>query len=120
LPADRDAPGSPIATVNGESILRGDLIRLLLESRGVGILEQLIGLKTASRAATERGIVVTQGDLDREHERALRGLSDPLSSITPDLSDREAAERLLDEVLTERGMSRDEFDIVTRRNAYLR
>jgi foldase protein PrsA len=86
----------------------------------VGILEQLIGLEAATRAATERGVIITQADLDREHERALRDMSDSLSAITADRSDREAAERLLDEVLAERGMSRDEFDIITRRNAYLR
>ncbi len=109
-----------IATVNGRPITRQRVIGLLLESRGVGILEQLIGLETAIRAATRRGLIVTQSDLDREHDRALRNLSDPLSSVTPTLSDREATERLLDQVLAQRNMSRSEFDIITRRNAYLR
>lgn len=115
-----DAIEPVIATVNGQPITRQRVIGLLLESRGVGILEQLIGLETAIRAASRRGLVVTQSDLDREHDRALRNLSDPLSSVTPSLSDREEAERLLDQVLAQRNMSRSEFDIITRRNAYLR
>ena len=83
-------------------------------------MEQLIGLEAAAAALAERGLTVTQADVEREHDRALRELADPLSSMTPGPLDREAARRVLDQVLAQRNMSRQEFDIITRRNAYLR
>lgn len=109
-----------IATVNGRPIPRARMVDLLLRSRGSEVLEQLIGLETAQMAASERGLTISRADVDREARRALRRLADPLSSVTPDQFDRRAAERLLDTVLAERGMSREEFDIVMRRNAFLR
>jgi len=126
-PADREAftqgaeVNEPIiATVNGRPIARRLVIDLLIQSRGVGVLEQLIGLETAATALAEKGLTVTQVDVDREHDRALRDLTEPLSSVTPEPFDREAAERVLEQVLAQRNMSRREFDIITRRNAYLR
>ena len=112
--------GPVIATVNGRPITRRQVIDLLMQSRGVSVLEQLIGLEAAAAALAERGLTVTQADVEREHDRALRELADPLSSMTPGPLDREAARRVLDQVLAQRNMSRQEFDIITRRNAYLR
>ena len=71
-------------------------------------------------AAADAGLTITQADIDREYEQALRSLGDPLSSITPEPFDRETAEHLLETVLSQRNVSREEFDVITRRNAYLR
>ena len=100
--------------------MRRRVIDLLLRSRGADVLEQLIGLETAATTVAEMGLVITQNDVDREREQTLRNLSDPLPSLTPQEFDPQAAERLLDAVLAQRGMSREEFEIITRRNAYLR
>lgn len=109
-----------IATVNGRSISRQRLDKLLMLSRGPEVLEQLIGLEAANMAADARGLTVTQDDVDREYDRALRRLVDPLSSITPDSFDRGRAEELLRTVLAERKVSHEEFRLVMKRNAYLR
>lgn len=109
-----------IATVNGLPISRSRVVDLLLRSRGAAVLEQLIGLETAMRAATARGVTISQADIDEERDRALRRLSDPLHSVASAGFDRAEAQRLLDTILAQRSMSRDEFDILTRRNAYLR
>ena len=116
---DESAPAT-IATVNGQAIPLTRLHELLMRSRGSVVLEQLIGLETATMAAEERGLSVNQTDVDREHDRALRQLVDPLSSITPGAFDRVRAEQLLDTVLNQRSVSREEFRLVMRRNAYLR
>jgi foldase protein PrsA len=111
---------SPIATVNGRPISRRHFDELLLRSHGVAVLEQLVGLEATATAAEERGLTVSPLDVDQEYERALRRLANPLSSVTSEALDRVTAERLLDTVLSSRNVSREEFDIVTRRNAYLR
>ncbi|MGD2109525.1 MAG: peptidylprolyl isomerase [Phycisphaerae bacterium] len=112
--------GTTVASVNGRPILRDDLVGLLVRSHGVAVLEQLIGLDLAIAAATEHGVGVTQSDVDQEHVRALRHLINPLAPISPDPFDRETAERLLETVLTQRNISRVEYDLIIRRNAYLR
>ncbi len=112
--------GQPIATINDQPIARHRVVDLLLRSHGVGLLEQLIALEAAQALATEKGLDVGAARVDQEYARALRRLVDPLSSITSGPFDRGQAERLLDVILADRNMSRDEFIIVVRRNAYLR
>jgi foldase protein PrsA len=110
----------PIARVNDHPIARRRVVDLLLQSHGVGILEQLIVLDEAERLAAKKGLTVSQADVDREYELALRRLTDPLSSMTSGPFDREAAERTLEAVLADRNISREEFLIGMRRHAYLR
>ncbi len=114
------ASAPPIATVDGHPIASERVVDLLLRSHGPGILEQLIVADAAARMAGEQGIEVTQGDVDREYERALRRMIDPLASVTPGKIDHEAGERVLAAVLSERNISREEFTITMVRNATLR
>lgn len=111
---------SPIAFVNGRPIGRDRVLDLLFRSHGVGVLEQLIGLELAEQAATEKGLGITESDVDFEFNLALRRLSDPLSPSATAPADRAAAEELLDSVLAERNISREEFLVTLRRSAYLR
>ena len=105
-----------VASVNGRTISRDELVGLLIQSRGVDVLEQLIALSLASAQET----TVSQDDVDFEYELALRRLSDPLSAVTSGDFDRPAAERVLQTVLASRNMSRDELMVTLRRNAHLR
>jgi len=111
---------TPIALVDGRPIGRNRVVDLLLRSHGVGVLEQLIGLELVERAATEKGLSVSESDVDIELDVALRRLSDPLLPARTDPVDRTTAEGLLDSVLAERNISREEFLLTLRRNAYLR
>jgi len=95
-------------------------VDLLIRSHGAGVLEQLIGLELVARAAREKGLSVSEADVDFEFDLALRRLSDPLSPSKASPVDRTAAEGLLDSVLAERNISREEFLVTLRRNAYLR
>lgn len=114
------AKGEIIATVNGHPVPRSRVVDLLLRSRGGDVLEQLIGLETAKRSAEAQGLSISDADVDAEYDRSLRRLTDSLASITPDRFDRKAAEPVLDTVLSQRSMSREEFNLIIRRNAYLR
>jgi parvulin-like peptidyl-prolyl isomerase len=109
-----------IATVNDTGISRGAVTSLLIRSHGVGVLEQLIGLETAAQAAAQRGVIHAREDVDQEYDSALRRLVNPLTTVTTADFDRAQAERLLDGVLADRNISREEFFIILRRNAYLR
>jgi parvulin-like peptidyl-prolyl isomerase len=108
------------ATVNGRPIARREIVDLLLRSHGAGLLEQLILLEAAQALAEKNGIAISEADVDREYTLALRRISDPAQPVASEKLDRPAAEGLLESVLAERNISRDEFFITIRRNAYLR
>ncbi len=110
----------PIATIAGRPVPRERVVDLLLRAHGPGLLEQLIVLDAATGMAAEKGLTVNQADVDKEYDLALRRLVDPLWEMTPTPFDREAAEPLLDSVLSQRNISREEFLLGMRRNAYLR
>lgn len=77
-------------------------------------------LEKAEGLAVQRGLKITQEDVDAEYALALENL---LGDVAPDDSPelrRRAAETVLAEVLASRRVSRREFMIVTRRNAILR
>jgi len=110
----------PVATVNGKPISRGRLEDVLLRARGAQVLEQLIVLDAAENAAAERGLTVTEADVEREYNLALTRMTQALSSVAPDAKPDEKAERVLDAVLAERNLSREEFRLGIAANAFLR
>ena len=109
-----------IAYVNDRPVSRGAFAELLMRGRGAALLEQFVVLEAAEALAATKGIAVSAAAVDREYDRALRRLADPLSAISASSFDRAAAERVLDAVLAERGVSREEFMLGMRRNAVLR
>ncbi len=109
-----------IATVGETAILRDEFESLLIRSRGVLVLEQMIGLAAAEEFAKKRGVTIADVDVEFEYELALRRLSDPLAFTTSEGFDQADTERLLDSILVTRHMSRPEFMLTVRRNAFLR
>lgn len=114
------APTETVATIGTAAISRDDLVSLLVRSRGVPVLEQLVGLAATEELARKRGVAVSEADVDFEYELALRRLWDPLAFSTTEGFDKNEAERLLDSILSARSMSREEFMVTVRRNAVLR
>lgn len=109
-----------IAVVNGQPISRSRVVELILQSHGIGVLEQLIGLEAARQSAKRKGVTIAESDVHFEFDLALRRLSDPLASVASGEFDRTEAQRVLDAVLAERNISREELFVTLRRNAYLR
>lgn len=91
-----------------------------MRAHGAGILEQLIVLEAVEQLASQRGLVITQADIDREYEDGLRRLVDPVADLTTGPFDRAQAEGILDTVLAGRNISREEFQLTVRRNVFLR
>ncbi len=109
-----------VAYVGDHPINRDQVMNLLIEGHGVGVLEQLIVLHAAQRVVDQRGIKVTQADIDAEHDRTLDKLLGDAPAQDAEELRRRAGETVLNEMLASRNISRDEFMIVTRRNAILR
>lgn len=109
-----------IAMVNGAAIPRHRVLYYLLKSRGPAVLEQLVVLDAVEQMAADRGLTLKQADVDREYDLALQRISNPLAVVTAGDFDRTKAEELLRTVLIRRSISREEFMLGVRRNAYLR
>ncbi len=119
-PTASQAGDNPIAIVDGRPISRERVVNLLLAAGGAGVLEQLIVLDAAERMLAERNMSVSDAEVQAEYDRSLQKLrGDAAEGDSPKLQ-REAAEAILNEMLSSRNLSRQEFMIVTRRNAILR
>lgn len=110
----------PVATIDGRAMPLARITDLLFESRGVQVLEQLIVLEAAEKLAAQRGLDVGEGDFQREYQLTLHRLINALPTLTDQSRTTDEAERVLDAVLAERNLSREEFRLGIRRNAYLR
>jgi len=126
IPATPPAPGQTltdadtIAKINGRAIGRNRLFDLLVRSRGAEVLEQLTAFESAAALATEKGLTISEADVAYERRLAAERIGNPLAPFTSEPMDDAAAEQLLQTVLAEKRISPTEFDLVLRRNAYLR
>ena len=113
-------PVEPVmAVVNGRPLSRNQLVDLLIESHGLGLLEQMILLTAAKGRATEMGLNVTPADVKAAHEDALRRISQPMGGEGVPL-DRPVAERLLREFLQAKNISQAEWNLRMEQQAWVR
>lgn len=110
----------PIAVVDGQPIERARLIELLLAGRGLDVLQELIVLELARSEVEAAGLTVTAANVQAEHDFELRRLLNPLPSAGSTDFDRQAGQRLLDQLLASRGISPAEYHLGRVRNAHLR
>ena len=92
---------------------------MLLESRGVAILEQLILLTAARQKAAAMSITVTASDIKDAEDRALRRIAAPVGDPEAMPLDRPTAERLLEDFLRIKGLSTTEWNCRIEQLAYL-
>ena len=116
---ERATPANVIALVNGLPIDRAELIEMLIEGHGLRALEQLVLLTAARQRAAEMSLTVTEADVQAAHEDALRKLGTPVSDPDGPVLDREAAQRLLDQFLAAKNISRPEWNCRMQQRAYL-
>ena len=114
-PADNDL----IAVVNGRGISRGELVDLLVSSHGLVALEQLIVLSAARQRGSEMGLNVTPADVAAAHQDALRRIASPVSDPQAPPLQATEAERLLDEFLAARNLSRAQWELRMQQQAWL-
>lgn len=116
----KEAPPTPIATVNGKPINRAAMMDLLIRTRGLSVLEELVARDLARQAAEAEGVSITPADIQAEYDRSLAQISSPVPTTTQPLLAKEARETLLSEILRRRGLSREEFGMAMERQACLR
>ncbi len=111
--------GDAVATVNGDSISRADLVNVLLEARGLEIMQQLIVLQLARQESRRLGLSVTDAEIQAEYRDALDSIAQNAGLSGDDATDsnKRAA---LETVLKEKHVSMAEFMIGMERNAHLR
>lgn len=118
-PTPRPQPtGRPIALVNGEAIPRQELINLLIETRGLQYLQQLILAHLAEQEARKLGVKVSDADIEREY--AINLEADRFNGKDKSILTPERKEQLIADWLRSRDVTRAELDIAMHRQAYLR
>lgn len=127
---------STLATVNGEPISRSAVVDALMGSHGLDMLEKFIVTAALRQKADALGIRISDADVQAEYDDALRRIAAPLDAFGPTGPqparggaapgaplpgfDKAAAEKVLEDFLTAKNISRSEFSMRMRQNAYLR
>lgn len=110
-PAASVADNQPIARINGKDISKADLVQPLIDTYGLNMLLNLVQLELAKQDAANAHITVTPEDIAHERELMLNRLFNSPK--------KEDSERLLDQFLSQKGMKKQEFDLVVEQQAYL-
>ena len=114
-----DVDNDAVALVNGHPLSQAEMYAILIDARGVEVLQQMIVRQLAKEEARSRGLRVTKAEVEREFQQALDTIAQE-AGMDPDEATRENKLEALRQVLTERGLSESEFRIGMERNAYLR
>jgi foldase protein PrsA len=131
LPAPLLEPGGEdevIATIRGDTITRKDLEPVLLEGYGLNVLLDLVQLDLVRQEANRLNIDVTPQDIESERAITMQNLQHATEQMDasgqpttqPENITPEQEEQLLDQLLIQQHVSRAEFNVILRVNAYLR
>lgn len=130
-------PGT-IATFHGEQISNEELLKPLVEAYGLNVMFNLVQLHAAEAAAARKNVVITEADVKAEHELNLLVLakdSNPQLLMDMELAeekgDKAKAQKLKDDILADsdsildpflaqKRLTRPEWNLSMRTNAYLR
>lgn len=108
----------PIAYVNGKPIDREALIAILMEARGLDVLQQVVALEAVRQAAEKRGVRVREVDIDNEYDYTIYSpqLQGDSSAVLSPIRKKE----LIQVWLKRTGVSPSELRLAMVRQAYLR
>lgn len=113
-------PSEVVATVNGREISSHRFRTLLLESRGLAVLEQLLALEMVKDHAERERVSIGQADIDAEYDRSLEELARSVVDARDADELRQVGEQVLGDFLRQKNLSLPEFHLSVDRNAYLR
>jgi len=102
-----------MATVNGQHIYMDELYAPLVEAHGLKLARMLILDALVNQEARRRGVAIEAADVEAEIDRALAGIFG--DQVTGDQRDR-----VLDQLLERKGVTRAQWLMAMRRNALLR
>jgi foldase protein PrsA len=107
------AGGAMMAMVNGQPIYMAQLHEILVRGQGLEMAQQLVVSEIIRQEANRRGLAATEAQAQAEHSRLA-------ADLWPTVAEADQKERLLAQLLVEKGWSRIRWDMVCRRNALLR
>lgn len=110
----------PVFWVNGKAVGARRFDRLLFESHGLFVLEQVLAIELVRQDAARLNITVTQAEIEREYDLSLIRMAKPVASNADDSSLLAAGAEMLREFLLRKNISLDEYMIGIERNVYLR
>ncbi len=113
-------PDEALVWINGRRIHRTTFDKLLIESHGLAVLEQLIALQLVKDRAMRDGITVTEADVQVEYDRSLGELARTVAHNDDPARLKDIGEQVLRDFLREKNFSLAEYRISVERNAYLR
>jgi foldase protein PrsA len=101
-----------VARINGKDISMGSLVQPLIDTYGLNMLLNIVQLELARQDAANAHVTVTPEDIAREREQMLAKLFGPGAK-------KEDYDKLLDQFLSQKGMKKQELDLVIQQQAYL-
>ncbi|MBI5864586.1 MAG: hypothetical protein HZB38_08770, partial [Planctomycetes bacterium] len=113
------ADGDAVAIVNGASISKADMVRVLMDVRGLDVMQQFILLECARSETKARNIRVPNSDVEREWQDALDRIAKD-AGVTGDAATPANKEQALETMLAQKRIARAEYRIAIERNAHLR
>ncbi|MFH1748915.1 MAG: peptidylprolyl isomerase [Planctomycetota bacterium] len=119
MPAVWAADGDALVIINGRPISRKKVVDMLMESRGLQIMQQLIALELAKQETGRRGIEVTAADVQAQFRRAVNEII-PERDANGVAMDEAQKEHALQLFLQQKCLTRPEFEVAMERNAHLR
>jgi len=107
------ADAGVMAYVNAQPIPMAALQDILVRGYGLPVAQQLVATELARQAAEKKGISVTEAEVQAEHELTLQQAFAQATQL-------ERKEEMLDQLLSQRNVSRGQWMLTMRRNALLR
>lgn len=113
------ADGDAVAIVNNRPISKADMVRVLMDMKGLEVMQQLILLETARSETKAKNIRVTDADVEREFQEALLRIARDagLSGETDTPANRAQALRSM---LEQKKIAMSEYRVAIERNSHLR
>ena len=109
------AGGDVVAKYDTATLSREQLVDFVLRTRGLDAMLNLMQLKIAQTLARRENVTVTPGDVEAETRATLAAALQGQQGV-----EEANYPQLLDQLLTQRQLSRAEFDVVMATNAYLK
>lgn len=113
VPSDRSIESQVVARLRGEPILMRQLIPILVETKGLAVLLNLVQLEATKQEAARQGITVSPEEIKAEFDMTL-------AKMFGDDAKPADYEALLTQFLEKENVGRPEFSLVMENNAYLR
>ena len=111
-PAAPAAQRAVLATVNGRPLYVSQLHGLLVDAYGEEMAGQLVATEQVRQELVRQKMTITDAEVQAEHERTM---ARELKGLDPSQH-----EKVLSRLLQQKGIARQQWDLIIRRNAMLR